>query len=184
MGRCTEAGRSASLPRDVGTEPVGQSLKQYLLKHGWDGTMLSRDGCLARLNIIGGQPCFEPFKRGRRLFSSRKLPLKNVFQPGLRVKFLRSLSYETYDVPGMFGWLTRVLAKGMSTDLRHSPVFPGYLDDDNNPAPDLFPFDAFLTLQGISKYRGHFTEDVGTRWSISLIPLTSVTQIEIEEENT
>lgn len=69
----------------------------------------------------------------------------------------------------------------MRQDILHSPVFPGYLDDDNNPSPDLFPFDAFLTLQRISTFRGHFTEDDGTRWSISLIPLTSVTEIEIDE---
>ncbi len=159
------------------------SLKQHLASLGWDSRFLSPDGCFARANLIDFQACYEPFSRLRRLFSSKRLPVRQVIPDGTKIKFLKSLKYET---AACRWWIVRLFIFFLSRfrglkpgELKEKSIFEGYLDAPFYKPFSEFPFDEYLTVKGRTPFCGCYTQSDGTQWSISHIALTYITQIEI-----
>jgi len=161
------------------------SLKQHLKNMGWDKRFLSRDGCLARINYFNYTTCFEPIVRWRRLYI-KPLPLDEVFPEGMKIKFLKSFKHETLETRYFILWLMRIyywLIKGLDPNkFLTMSVFEGYVNEDgfaNHPPFSEFPWDQFLCMERVDDSKMLCKQEDGKIWHISLIPLTSITKIEI-----
>lgn len=161
----------------AGASKTFLSMKQHLASLGWAEKYLSWDGRSARLSIASGEPCFVPFRRFHRWFTSRRLPVKNAIVPGMQIKFFRSLDHETLAVGGLLGTLARLTV----TCPESTSVFHGYVADVPNPPYATFPFDQPLKVKEVQRFRVECEDQEGRTWSISLIPLTYLTEVEVKE---
>jgi len=165
------------------------SLKQHLENIGWDKRFLSRDGCFARITSRDFSPCFEPFSWWRRLYV-KPLPLEEVFPDRMKIKFLKSLKYETLERRYFMVWLMMPyfwLKDIWPKEFLARSVFKEYLNVDtkkDHPLFSEFPWDQYLRVFRLEHSMAYsngmdFTQEYGKFWNIGFIPLTYVTQIEI-----
>ena len=160
-------------------------MKQHLASLGWDAKYLSWDGRSARLGFVSGESCFVPFRRFRRWFSSKLLPVKQVIIPGMKIIFPRSLDHETFAVGGIFGIIFQFLFKLLSNQSPESTsVFNGFVTDVPNPPYSTFPFDQVVTVKEVQRLRALYEDQEGRTWSVGLIPLTYLTEVEVIKDGT
>src|SRR5438552_16178139 len=120
-----------------------------MIQHGCDAEYLSKNGRDKRIDGMRfGDPYYEPITKIRRLFVSRKLPLRMVVWPGLRLRFLGSLRHEILGVGGgIASTLVKAFDAATGSTCATESMFFGYVDRPSNPAATSFPFDTWLTME-------------------------------------
>jgi hypothetical protein len=134
------------------------SMKQHLAALGWNATNLSWDGRVARLDLVSGEACFVPFRRLRRWFSAKRLPVKQILVPGMRVIFPRSLDHETFAISGVLGFIAGLFLKLSNQRPESLSVFNGFVTDVPNPPYSTFPFNQALTVKEVQKFRALYED--------------------------
>lgn len=164
---------------------TGQSLRDRLLSLGWSPKYLSSDGRSARLvGLASGNPYFEPLPRIRRMFTSARLPLCQVLQHGMRLRFLGSLRHEVHGIGGgISSTIVKLVDRLAGSNLADESVFFGYLDSFPNPPVSTFPFDSWLTIESVGPVMLTCRDENGAGWTMLAIALTHVTDIEVATES-
>jgi len=128
-----------------------------------------------------GDPYYEPISLLRRLFDSSKLHIRNVFQSGMRLKFIGSLQHEIHGVGGgLASNLVNSFDAATGSTYANESIFLGYIDRPGNPPLDSFPFDTWLTLRTLGPVFFLYEDEAGRLWQIINIALTHVCDIEVE----
>jgi len=159
--------------------------KDYLKLHGVGDEYLSPDGVLARINL--GHGMFEPYQPKLRA-SLTKVPLFEVIQPGVFVKFKNNFKMQRYSETSGMGFVVKRLFFPMvklvdfifRTNVAELPPFYGYIEG-NTASKDnsQFPFGTFLKVRTVRDVYSQYEEPDGTIWQVSHIPLAEVRWIEI-----
>jgi len=165
------------------------SMRQHLENLGWHAKYLDDYGIYARVTIKNGASFLVPHSRLQRLLTRRRLPIKEVTPLGMRIKFLKSLKYEMCGPISIFshpfGWFFfKILEFFLGEDPNTLPMFIGSLNERDQPNFDQFPFDEWLTVVELLKFEIMYKDSNDKIWTISNIPLTSVTQVEVSPQST
>ncbi|MDD5365328.1 MAG: hypothetical protein PHR30_08310 [Gallionellaceae bacterium] len=156
------------------------SLRKHLANLGWGEEFLDRSGCFARWGVKNWRVCLLPFSRWKRLTTRKKLPIEEIIPVGTRVKFLKSLKHPIIGLGPKFS-IFRLFIRAMSAwtgeDLAEQPEFQGWVEQHH--LFDQFPFDEWLTVCLVRQFDALYVGPNNTYWTISLMPLVYVTQIEI-----
>jgi len=161
------------------------SLKQHLANLGWGARYLILGGVFARItvrNFPGYDSYYVPPSRWRRIFSRKFLSLSDVFPCGTRIKFLKSITEDSYESSLLVTWLIKISCffKGIdSKEVLSSPVFQGCVEGYDNAPFSEFPWEKYVTVIGTGTFSITFEEESGRRWDISQIALIFVTHIQI-----
>jgi len=162
--------------------------KDYLKSHGVGEEFLSPDGLLARLNAdknaLFPESFFEPFEAALR-HASKRVPVDQIIQPGLLVKFSEQFKSQTYvsEPRGLLILLSYIIKLAdfiFRTNIAKQPVFYGYIEGNSGSKTNpQFPFEEFLEVTAVDSHWGQYKEQDGTLWQISHIPLCDISWVEV-----
>jgi len=173
------------------SKPI-MDFKDYLKLHGVGEEFLRSDGLLARLSAektsLVPSSFFEPYEAAYR-HPSKRVPVNQIIQPGLLVKFSEKFKSQTYaSEPGglliLLSYLIKLVDFIFRTNMANQPVFDGYVDGNTgSKTHSQFPFDVFLKVGAVREFWAQYEEPDGTTWQVSYIPLCDISWIEVLPDN-
>ena len=160
---------------------TANALRDRLLSLGWSPKYLSADGRSARLvGLKTGDPYFEPLPRFRRMLSAARLPLRQVVQPRMRLRFLGSLKHEVLGIGGgISSTIVKLFDRLAGSNYANEIAFFGYFDPFPNPPVSAFPFDSWLTIESVGPVAITCRDKEAVNWTMLVIALTHVAEIEV-----
>ena len=117
------------------------------------------------------------------MLASVRLPLRQVIQPGMRLRFLGSLKHEVLGIGGgVSSSIVKLFDRLAGSNYANEIAFFGYLDPFPNPPASAFPFDSWLTIETVGPVAITCRDQDAVNWTMLVIALTHVVEIEIATE--
>jgi len=166
--------------------------KDYLKLHGIGKEFLSPNGLLARLSpdktCLVPSSFFEPYEAALR-HPSLRVPVDQIIQPGLLVKFSEKFKSQTYVSESgglliLLGYIIKLVDFIFRTNIANQPVFDGYIEGNSSSKTiSQFPFEKFLEVTAVDNFWAQYKDPDGTIWQVSHIPLCDISWIEVLSDN-